>query len=240
MTKIITDQDALRQVSTSVEINPDGTLSPQIEFVINDLISTLGDHGLGLAAPQIGVFERIFLARLSCGLCVFINPSLQKSVSTSANIEGCLSLPDIQRTVSRSTSVVVQGDVWKITDGAISNKMDDNELKFVGMDAVVIQHEYDHLEGILMIDHPEVSTKEQQILDRDINRRARIQANRQLRAIQKQDAADQGVVQMNPKKAAKLKKQLKSARKRRQRRVEIEEYQKAINSGTIKAPANND
>ncbi len=107
--------------------------------------TTQAADGLGLAAPQVGVGQRICLARLHGRLTPLINPVITwKSATLETGEEGCLSLPGIYVPVTRSRSIVV-----RYLDG----KGKEQERKLEGMDARVVQHEVDHLDGILIVDY---------------------------------------------------------------------------------------
>ena len=103
------------------------------------------DKGLGVAGPQIGFMKRIFVTQVQGDAQrVFINPSiLQTSVETAKFEEGCLSVPGIFADVIRSESVKVQA--W-------NEKGRPFTLEASGILARVIQHEYDHLDGIVFLD----------------------------------------------------------------------------------------
>lgn len=103
--------------------------------------------GVGLAAPQVGVQKRIFLVdtRKGDGLHVFINPEiLETSLDQGAYEEGCLSIPGVYHDVIRPLGVTIQAQ--DIHGKAFVVKAD-------GLLARAIQHEYDHLNGVLFIDH---------------------------------------------------------------------------------------
>ncbi|MDR1109082.1 MAG: peptide deformylase [Spirochaetaceae bacterium] len=111
-----------------------------------DMIEALHQgKGIGLAGPQVGLMERIFVIHVEGDAPrVFINPSI---IGTSQDMvkyeEGCLSLPGIWADVMRPSSVRVQA--W-------NEKGRPFTLETGGILARVIQHEYDHLEGLLFID----------------------------------------------------------------------------------------
>ncbi len=124
---------------------------PKITKAILQLIkdmeqTTVHAKGAGLAAPQVNRSERICLALLQRKkLTALINPQiLWRGSETDVMEEGCLSLPGIWMPVERPTEILL-----KYTD--IAGKA--HELKMKGWDARVVQHEVDHLEGILIVDH---------------------------------------------------------------------------------------
>ncbi|MEM1302361.1 MAG: peptide deformylase [Pseudomonadota bacterium] len=128
------------------------------EFV-SDLFDTMyAAPGRGLAAPQVGVLSRVFVmdatwkdaADDGTGQPIaLINPRITWSSSDLAVLEeGCLSIPDTPRRVARPDKVRA---VWQDLRG------DWMEAGFDGFAAAVVQHELDHLDGRLILDHPEVA-----------------------------------------------------------------------------------
>ena len=118
-----------------------------------------GPGGVGIAAPQLGIGQRMIvvdcsLARHPCrhhGLLHMANPHIEeRSDEQVLGREGCLSVPDWVGTVSRARSVRVR---FCDTTGAL------HEIESSGFEARVIQHEIDHLDGILFVDRV-VSTRE--------------------------------------------------------------------------------
>lgn len=131
---------------------PVARVTPEIESLAADMLATMYDApGIGLAAPQIGVLSRIFVMDASRdpeaerAPVVMINPEVTwESEALSVYDEGCLSIPDHYAEVTRPAQV---GMRWMGLDG----KTHDQE--FDGLWATCAQHELDHLEGILFIDH---------------------------------------------------------------------------------------
>lgn len=130
---------------------PIASISPEIETLAADMIETMyAAPGRGLAAPQVGESLRMFVvdAFWKDGTApeakVFINPEI---ISVSADMatheEGCLSIPGVPVSVTRP-EVIRLG--WTALDGTL------HEETFSGIEAVCIQHEYDHLEGVLITD----------------------------------------------------------------------------------------
>jgi peptide deformylase len=104
--------------------------------------------GRGLAAPQIGVTERLFVMDASWkeGLPdprVFLNPEIVAREGRQVNEEACLSIPDTPRRVARAATVTLA------FDGTAGRR----EEQFAGFAAACVQHEMDHLDGILILDH---------------------------------------------------------------------------------------
>ena len=125
--------------------------------------------GLGLAGPQVGIMQKIFVVSIDGDVPrVFINPSIiETSQETTKFEEGCLSIPGIWADVIRPKTVKVQA--WNEKGRAFTLEAD-------GILARVILHEYDHLEGVLFIDRLS-EPKRKKILEK-INKRspARAQA----------------------------------------------------------------
>ncbi len=127
-----------------------GKVTKETLALIKDMEATVKKaDGLGLAAPQIDQSIRLCLAKIGGRggrLTALIDPDiLMKSQETDVAEEGCLSLPGLWQNVRRSTSIVVQ-----FTD----KKGDRQERKLEGIDARVVQHEVDHLDGVLIVDYP--------------------------------------------------------------------------------------
>lgn len=141
----------LRTKSTDVKMDKD-TLD-LVEKLKKNLTNTDEVKGVGLSAVQIGIPKRVFLAYSKAGgkFLTFINPKitwyspdLTECIPESKNkYEGCLSCPNLWSIIKRSYSI-------KIRYQTITGRK--QERTFLGFTATVIQHEYDHLEGILFID----------------------------------------------------------------------------------------
>jgi peptide deformylase len=114
------------------------------------------DKGLGVAGPQVGVMKRIFVIQIEGEEGrVFINPSiLETSVAVNKYEEGCLSIPGIYANVVRSESIKMQA--W-------NEKGKPFTIEAKGLLARVILHEYDHLEGVLFLDHVTENKREKLI-----------------------------------------------------------------------------
>lgn len=118
--------------------------NPKLEQLINDMFETLDKKGgIGLAAPQVGHNINLFVVKLENLKEVFINP---KIITEGLNIqirEGCLSFPGMEFPVNRQQKVKVKffDKNWTL-----------RQAEYKDMEAIVIQHEYDHLIGKLIID----------------------------------------------------------------------------------------
>jgi peptide deformylase len=100
-------------------------------------------NGVGLAAPQVGVLKRIFIYDSGDSVQAVINPKITRSKGEQVGEEGCLSLPGLQGEVTRAYEVVVKGQ---------DEFGDPIKIRAEEFLARVIQHEIDHLDGILFID----------------------------------------------------------------------------------------
>ncbi len=129
----------------------DDPASPEIARLINDMVDTMADApGIGLAAPQVHVAKRVVIymvpeARTDDGeghpLTVLINPEITfLDDSLEVGVEGCLSLPGMAGPVARPTRIRVQ---------ALDHQGQELDYEAEGFHARVIQHECDHLDGIL-------------------------------------------------------------------------------------------
>lgn len=120
-------------------------------------------NGVGLAAPQIGVSKRIFVMDADDELYVFINPELvELSEETEETSEGCLSVPGVDATVTRSIRAIVEG---------LNLNGERVRLEGKGVTARAIQHEMDHLNGNLYFDH--ISPARRQSLIKEFLRKQR-------------------------------------------------------------------
>ena len=125
-------------------------VTPEVRTLASDMLETMYDApGVGLAAPQVGIMKRVIV--MDCikdgppEPMTLINPRIVWA-SEDVNIyeEGCLSIPEQYADVKRPASVTVE---WMDLEGATQ------ERTFTGLWATCVQHEIDHLDGILFIDH---------------------------------------------------------------------------------------
>lgn len=130
-------------------------VTPEILNLIKDMTETMYTaSGAGLAASQVGVPKRIILVDgEEDGLIVLINPMIIKSEGEIVAEEGCLSVPDIYSQVKRSLKVTVK---------ALNQNGDPIEITKEDLTARALQHEIDHLDGILFIDR--IGRMERQML----------------------------------------------------------------------------
>ncbi|MFO7178420.1 MAG: peptide deformylase [Pseudomonadota bacterium] len=134
----------LREIAKPVE-----QVTDEIRALVDDMAETMyASKGCGLAAPQIGVSLRVFVVDCAgedepSDLRIFINPEIVESRGTQMWSEGCLSLPGVSEEIKRAERVRVR---------ALDREGRPFELEADGLLAVAIQHELDHLNGVLMID----------------------------------------------------------------------------------------
>ncbi|CAN5847430.1 peptide deformylase [soil metagenome] len=113
--------------------------------LMNNMTDTMKDApGIGLAAPQVGVLKRIIVWENDQDSGALANPVILERQGQIEGEEGCLSMPGITYPVARSEWILVQG-----TDGS----GDTVTLETRDLTSRIIQHEIDHLDGILFIDH---------------------------------------------------------------------------------------
>jgi peptide deformylase len=137
---------ALRTPAEEVE-NFDG----ELEKLVRDMLETMYHaQGIGLAAPQVGVSQRVVVvdpgeaAKEEAGQVVLVNPRVvEASKAKEKGPEGCLSIPGLEEVVERPLTVKVDG---------LTPKGEPVMLEVSGILSRVIQHEIDHLDGILFID----------------------------------------------------------------------------------------
>jgi len=139
-------------------------ITPEILNLIKDMAETMYTaSGVGLAASQVGVLKRIILVDgEEDELIVLINPVIIKSEGEVVEEEGCLSVPDIYSQVKRSSKVTIK---------ALNENGDLIEITKEGLTARALQHEIDHLDGILFIDR--IGRMERQILLNKLKKKKR-------------------------------------------------------------------
>ena len=118
-------------------------MTERISQMIDDMFETMYDaQGVGLAAPQIGVLRQVFVVDIGDGQkYVFVNPEItERSEETRCQAEACLSVPGKQGLVTRSVKIRIK---------AFDQQMQPFELEAEDFLAKAIQHEFDHLQGVL-------------------------------------------------------------------------------------------
>jgi peptide deformylase len=146
------DKEALRTKSEPVH-----ALNKYTRQLVTDLKDTLSAHsdGIGLAAPQINVHDRVVIVRLNASSythgqadpsIALVNPEIVEAGDERRDFDGCLSFPGLYGETIRPHNLRVTG---------IDESGQPFDRRFVGFDAVVVHHEIDHLNGILFIDRIE-------------------------------------------------------------------------------------
>lgn len=119
-------------------------ITKQVRTLIENMVDTLHDaEGVGLAAPQVGVSQRVVVVDVGGGIFELVNPEITESTGSETSAEGCLSIPGMWGDVERFTSVTVTG---------LDRNGEPVTLHGDGLLARALQHEIDHLEGILFIE----------------------------------------------------------------------------------------
>ncbi len=138
--------ETLRKISEPID-----DITDEIRQFIDDLIKTMYEKdGVGLAAPQVGRSLRLFIVDPywfregnEKKPFVFINPEFVEFEGTQTNEEGCLSLPGIFEKVNRAEGVIIN---------ALNEKGEEIQIETNGLFSRALQHENDHLDGILFVD----------------------------------------------------------------------------------------
>lgn len=137
------DEVLKKKAETISEINGD------LQKLIDNMIETMYNaSGVGLAAPQVGVLKRLIVVDTSPrqenqSLIVLINPEITDLEGEILSEEGCLSLPGFTTRLKRKEKVIVKG---------LDRNGREIEIEATGLLARALQHEIDHLDGILLID----------------------------------------------------------------------------------------
>ncbi len=134
------------------ESKPVAVFNESLVQFIADLEETMraGPGGVGIAAPQVGRFERIIIVDVSCkpkiknhGRLVMVNPEIADKEGNVVGREGCMSVPDYTGNVARWDRIVVN---------ALDEFGKSQEYAMEGYEARAVQHEMDHLDGLLFLD----------------------------------------------------------------------------------------
>ena len=142
--------------------------------LVDDMAETMySAPGVGLAAPQVDVSLRVFIIDIHAGdddepsdLRVFVNPEIVARDGEITSEEGCLSFPDVREEVRRAERITIRA---QDTTGRPFT------LEADGFLAVAIQHEYDHLDGVLLVDH--LSLLRRRLVRRSMAKRAAAEAS---------------------------------------------------------------
>lgn len=146
----------LRQISSVV--SKEELQKPEFSQLLLDMEKTmLENSGIGLAAPQVGRSIRVAIIKTEDGMLPLINPKiLKRSWKKEVDEEGCLSIPKVYGDVRRS---------FKVKVSTITPRGEEVKFEATGLFARVIQHEIDHLNGVLFIDKAKKITGGKDILD---------------------------------------------------------------------------
>jgi peptide deformylase len=130
----------LRQRSAEVKVVDD-----EVRRLIDDMFETMdAARGVGLAANQVGIARRVAVVDADGDRFAMVDPVLIETEGRAAAEEGCLSIPDIYGDVTRPERIVVE---------ALDREGNRYRKEATGLKARAIQHEIDHLDGILFLDH---------------------------------------------------------------------------------------
>jgi peptide deformylase len=158
--KILTfPNNKLKQISIDYDLE-DKAQKDELFNLIKEMTSTMYEsNGIGLAAPQVGVNKRMFIIDIEQSvekddegevlsvkpgkLLVFINPKITNKQGEISYEEGCLSVPGVYEEVVRSKNISIE---------FFDEKLEKKQINAEGLLAIAIQHENDHLDGILFID----------------------------------------------------------------------------------------
>lgn len=143
--------DPLTQRAKPVE-----AFGEKLQRLADEMIETMAAHeGVGLAAPQIGLAKRLFVLREPGGeSMIFVNPEIVELHGQEEGEEGCLSMPGVYGQVPRATQLLVR---------AQSPAGDPFDLEAQNFLARIIQHETDHLNGILFPERLDIITRQEKL-----------------------------------------------------------------------------
>jgi peptide deformylase len=148
---------------------PVDTVDDRIRTLIDDLFETMYDApGIGLAATQVDVHERVLVADVSGDQDephALINPVIVEKDGVTVSDEGCLSVPGFFEPVKRAEHIRVR---YLDRDG------EEVEMEATGLLAVCIQHEMDHLDGVIFVDH--LSALKRKMILRKLTKQKKLQA----------------------------------------------------------------
>jgi peptide deformylase len=136
--KIITNKQFLNRKSKSVKFEEGLRIG-------NTLLNVLSDYpdGVGLAAPQIGLLKRVFVIKLKNYEGIFINPGILYKENSLISMESCLSFPDQTCNIVRYNRILIINQTEEFRDAT---------LQLQNSVAIIWQHEFDHLNGMTILD----------------------------------------------------------------------------------------
>ena len=146
----------LRSCSKPVEEITDKTIE-----LLENMKETMYDaDGIGLAAPQVGILQRIFIVDVNNQLIEFINPEIVSTEGKTIMEEACLSIPGESGSVIRAEKVKIKG---------LNRNGKEIELEAEGLLARALQHEFDHLNGKLFVDKVINQEEMQNIINKELD-----------------------------------------------------------------------
>jgi len=138
--------DVLREKAMAVP-----KITPNIIKLLNNMAKTMySAKGVGLAAPQVGISKRVIVVDTGDGLHELINPEIIRSAGQEIDNEACLSIPGLMGEVARATFVEVK---------ALDRSGKEYRLQAKDFLARALQHEIDHLDGVLFVDRAQNISK---------------------------------------------------------------------------------
>ena len=133
---------------------PVETFDGALSRLAQEMLLTMREHeGVGLAANQVGRLKRILVAAVEDHEYVIVNPTIEETArSTEKDLEGCLSIPGIHVEVERPTAITVSGQ--DTSEAPL-------RLEASGLLARILQHEIDHLDGVLILDRTDRKSRKE-------------------------------------------------------------------------------
>lgn len=129
----------LRSKAKKVENISDKTIN-----LVDNMVNTMYENkGIGLAAPQVGILQQIIVIDIEDNLIKIINPEIVEALGENIDKEACLSIPEEEGLVTRASKVIIRG---------LNLEGKQVTIEAEGLLARVLQHEIDHLQGILFTD----------------------------------------------------------------------------------------
>lgn len=143
-------------------------ITKKVAKLIDDMLETMYEaNGVGLAAPQVGVSQRIIVLDPGDGPVIIVNPVLNEASGEEIDVEGCLSIPKRWVYVKRATEVEVTG---------LNEKGKPLRVQAEGLFARALQHEIDHLDGVLMLDRMLGEAEVVQVADEEMAEAEEVEA----------------------------------------------------------------
>ncbi|HHT91074.1 MAG: peptide deformylase [Bacillota bacterium] len=143
-------------------------ITKKVAKLIDDMLETMYEaNGVGLAAPQVGVSQRIIVLDPGDGPVIIVNPVLNEASGEEIDVEGCLSIPERWVYVKRATEVEVTG---------LNEKGKPLRVQAEGLFARALQHEIDHLDGVLMLDRMLGEAEVVQVADEEMAEAEEVEA----------------------------------------------------------------